>query len=56
MKHPFRTTLIVAGGVQLFATARVLVFAVMFRWLPAELRDGQAAARSVELAISEELA
>lgn len=46
--------LVVAALVQLSSTARVLAFAAMFRWLPAEMRDGHAAWLSIEAAIAAE--
>lgn len=54
MRRLVRASLVVAGGVQLVSTARVLCFAACFWWLPAELRDGGAAVRSVEAALAAE--
>ena len=49
-----RRCLFLAAGVQFLMTARVLGFAVVFRSLPAELRDGAAAAAAVNQAVMEE--
>jgi len=55
MRRAIGASLIVAGAVQLVSTARVLGFAACFRWLPAELRDGAAASRSVDAALAAEM-
>jgi len=54
VRRAIGATLLVAGGVQALSTARVLAFAACFRWLPAELRDGAAASRSVDAALAAE--